>query len=95
MQNIPKRLTALLRDIVYAQDAGIPVAEDFHKAFVSLSTIDRLMVEADIERARMVKEGISVYPRPEQQTFIIGLIDRPYKQPGDPIPEILPKDDTE
>ena len=87
MKNIPQQFIALLRDIVLAQDAGISVAEDLQKAFISLSTIDRLMVEASFERLRMSNEGLPVYVPDSQGRLILGLDDKPHKQPGTPIPE--------
>jgi len=79
MTTIPERLTRLLRDTVLAQDQGVPVFEQLQEAKFGLSLIDRLMVEADIERSRMKQEGIDVYTRDNEGGLIIGLDDKPYK----------------
>lgn len=82
MQKIPSDFIALLRRIVVAQDMGVAVHEQFQEAKISYSTIDRIMVEADIERLRMHHEGIDVYvpdrSHPDK-SFILGLGDKPHK----------------
>lgn len=70
----------LLRNIVFAQDRGVPVFEQLQAARFTWSTIDRLMVEADDERSRMRAEGIDVYEREEGSGLIIGLGEKPYKK---------------
>ena len=81
MNNLPDKFTEFLRLVVMAQDAGVPVAEHMQAARITLSTIDRIMVEADLERHRMANEGLPVYTRDGEAGLVIGLGDKPYKQP--------------
>lgn len=71
---IANNLKNLLRQIVYAQDSGQPVAQALQEAFFELTLIDRLMVAADTERARMVHEGLDVRKRPlDGSAFMLGF----------------------
>jgi len=77
---IPEHFKELLRNIVFAQDRGVPVFMELQAARFTLSTIDRLMVEADDERSRMRAEGLDVHEREEGKPLIIGLAEKPYKK---------------
>jgi len=82
---IAKRITTILRDIVFAQDQGVAVAQDLQDAKFELTFIDRLMVAADNQRLIMKHEGFDVYVRDSNsdKAFILGLEQRPHKKPCD------------
>lgn len=80
--DIPGRLTHLLRDMVWAQDRGYALGEELEKLRFGVSSIAQIGVMVDIERRRMLHEGIDVYAPPESpdQNFMIGLEPYPYKK---------------
>lgn len=70
-----------LRRAVFLQDAGAPVGEDVSK-LVGLSCSHQLMIAIDIERRRMVHEGLQVQAQPTDNSgFIIGF---PQEKPPEP-----------
>ena len=79
--HLPGALRALLHQMVFAQDAGYPLAEELTKERFELSLIDRLAVQCDTERLRMRHAGIPVYIRVGNEPLILGLNEKPFKQP--------------
>lgn len=79
--HIPGSLRALLHQMVYSQDAGFPLVEELLKQKFDSSFIDRLMVACDNERLTMRHGGIPVYARASNRPLILGLEERPFKQP--------------
>lgn len=79
--HIPGMLRSLLHQMVYAQDAGYPLAEELTKERFGSSMIDALATACDNERLRMRNQGIPVYARVGNEGLVLGLKDRPFKQP--------------
>lgn len=78
---IPGALTALLRQMVYSQDAGYPLFEALQTARFPSQLVDAITKAVDIERLRMRNEGLPVYVRADNTPLVIGLDDKPFKAP--------------
>lgn len=75
-----RELRAWMRRAVFLQDKGFPVGEEC-SSMLGLSCSHALMVQIDIERSRMVFEGLPVQKRPDDpdKAFIIGF---PHPEPS-------------